>query len=98
MRYRYLLLKPDRTPYYRNEQAPQLLSETEELSFINQALRRTETLDFPKLINHDGWPWPQDMELPQFEPHYRSNSVVEDGFQAAIYRMRQHGIFLNTAA
>ena len=52
-----------------------------------------EALDFPKLINHDGWPWPQDMELPQFGPHYNSNAVEEDRFQAAIRRMRQYGIF-----
>ena len=95
--YRYLLLKPDGTPYYGGEQEPQLLSTNgkteEELFFINQALRKMETLDFPKLINHDGWPWPHDLELPQFGPHYRQNSVTEEQFQAAIHRMRQYGIF-----
>jgi superfamily I DNA/RNA helicase len=95
--YRYLLLKPDGTPYYGGEQELKPLSSEkateEELSFINQALKKMESLDFPKLINHDGWPWPQDLELPQFGPHYRSNAVEEDRFQAAIHRMRQCGIF-----
>ena len=43
-------LKPDGTPYYGGKAEPQLLStnskKEEELFWINQALRRRETLDF----------------------------------------------------
>ena len=95
--YRSLLRRPDGLPYYRSTQLPQILksrfASEEELPYINQALKKVATMDFTDLVHQLHWPWPQGLEFPHFSPHYRSNAVEEDRFQAAIHRLRQYGIF-----
>jgi len=95
--YRSLLRRPDGLPYYRSTQLPEILksrfASEEELPYINQALKKVATMDFTDLVHQRHWPWPKDLELPHFSPHYLSNAVEEDRFQAAIHRLRQYGIF-----
>ena len=95
--YRSLLRRPDGKPYFRSDQLPQILksglASEGELQYINQALKKVAGMDFTDLVHQRHWPWPQALELPHFSPHYRSNAVEEDRFQAAIHRLRQHGIF-----
>src|SRR5260221_7566802 len=95
--YRTLLRKPDGTPYYHHAQEPQLLKERndseEEQEYINQALKRISTIDFEELVDHQRWPWPENIELPSFSQDYQSNAVEEKRFQNAIQRFRLHGVF-----
>jgi len=95
--YRSLLRRPDGKQYFRSDQLPQILksglASEGELQYINQALKKIAGIDFTDLVHQRHWPWPQALELPHFSPHYRSNAVEEDRFQAAIHRLRQHGIF-----
>ena len=96
--YRHLLKKPDGSLYYPGDQELQLLkdqgdSSDKELTYINQALKQATRTNFAYLITTQRWKWPATVDVPQFQSYYRSNATEEERFQAAIYRLRQFGIF-----